>query len=72
MKTEYIECYRKTDKNGKFYYIEKWIESTYNRETVDFEHKTLHSGRCSKATFEERMARTKYIHKTSDKIVFEN
>lgn len=70
--TQYIECYRKTDKNGNFYYIEKWVDVEYNSETVEFKHTTVVSGRCSKQDFEQRMERTIFVEKTENHIIFEN
>jgi len=69
--TQYIETYRKTDKNRKFYYTEKWVDTTYNGD-LSFTHTTVFSGRTSKEVFERRMQNTVFVEKNENFIMFEN
>ena len=70
--TQYIECYRKTDKNGNFYYTEKWEDLEYNSITGVFKHTTVVSGKCKKSDFEQRIQRSEFIDKSINHIIFKN
>ena len=67
---QHIETYRKTDKRGNFYHTEKWVDTTYNSEKVEFTHTTVVSGRCSKQDFERRMERSIFLKKSENHIIF--
>lgn len=70
--TQYIECYRKVDKNGNFYFFEKITDMEYNSETIEFKHTKILSNRCSKQIFEQRMQNSKFVEKDENHIIFEN
>jgi len=69
--TQYIETTKKTDKNGHFYYVEKWVDVEYDG-TINFKHTTVVSGRCSKEDFERRMSRNDLIDKSENFCMFRN
>jgi hypothetical protein len=66
-----IECYRKTDRRGHYYYTEVWTDTTY-LGNGQFKHKVVASGRCKKQDFEDRMERTVFIEKSENHIMFNN